>query len=160
MENDDQSALPLPVYVSAYLRTLSGLYHLPEETAAMIRELFEAKKQQISNVPPELVRKVNAHVQINEAEERRISRIFTTIAVIVGLCIMLGIWAVVAMVVKHAGAKENANPSPATSVQTAPVRPSAPPIDFDQAKFEQLNAPRMHSLHTLEMSEKPTVKRK
>ncbi len=161
MENDDQSALPLPVYVSAYLRTLSGLYHLPEETAAMIHELFEAKKQQISNVSPELIRKVNAHVQINEAEERRINRIFTTVAVIIGLAIMLGIWAVVAAVVKHAGAKEQADSAtPAASVQTAPVRPSAPPIDFDQTKFEQLNAPQMHSLHVLEMSEKPAVKRK
>ncbi len=160
MENDQFDRFPLPVYLDAYLRTLGELYALPEDILHMVREHFYAKIKQQNKLPSELIRKGSANKQFNEAEERRISRIFTAITMAVGIAIILGIWAVVAAVVKHAGTQAETEPvNSAAVVQTDPVKPASPPVRFDQNKFGDLTAPRLWELNTLKMSSRPTVRR-
>ncbi len=151
LEENIHKDLPLSVYVYAYLRTLGELYRLPADVREYLHELINVTIKDASNVPPELVRKVNANAQINEAEERRINRIFTAIAAVIAITVLLGIWAVVAAIVKHQGERENVDALRTENlIQTEAVRPAAPPVPFDQTKFDKLNAPRIYHLRVME----------
>lgn len=146
MESDSVSRLPPAVYVAAYIRVLSGLYRLSPDTVAL---LDRQRREHVSSneLPAELLRNLSKDALVNEAEERRINRIFITIGIALAVAILLGVWAIAAALMSAAPETGIAETGKET-VRT-----------FDPAELDPLIAPVIPRLDTLEMSRNPAVKR-
>ena len=147
--------LPPMIYQTAYLRELFTFYRLPEETVAFARQLHQ---QQFSTAKKndDLLLRANPANHVPD-EERQASRFLYGSVIAIGVLILLVIWAIVAALVKYNGEAEMQQ-SQTMEVQEA-VRPTAPPVKFDQKKFENLTPERMLNLNTLEMSNTPAIRR-
>ncbi len=93
IEADNYKALPEGVFPVAYVRTLCELYCLDQagRDAAVKKASLIQKKQEI---PDKLCKDINETVQKNEAEEKRVKKIFLT----AGIAILVFLAAVIALV--------------------------------------------------------------
>ena len=158
LEQDDISHYPQPVYAATYIRSLSELYLLQEDVKNILHQLYTELHPSANPVPQEVLQKVNSEKQINEEEERRITRIVTAAFISIGIAIILGIWALTSAVVRHV--QEQEAETPAAIIQTEAVKPAAPPVPFDQKKFEIFNADRVLDLDTLKPGKTPQIRRR
>lgn len=158
LEEDDAASLPPPVYVSAYLRALCGLYRLSPGISKHVREL-QRKNLTGNDLSDALLRRLGSDSMVNEEEEKRVSRIFTAGIIVTGIAILTGIWAIVLAVLNAASA--NGDPEEGSG-GNAPEIKSAPPsavIPFDTEKFNDLTPEPVCNLHVLKMNSEPAVRR-
>ena len=71
LENDNTNSLPPIIFIKAYVRSLSKLYNLNDESIAMLKELL-AELEPAADVPEKVVDELNKNVQINEEEARKV----------------------------------------------------------------------------------------
>ena len=95
LEDDNTSHLPPIIFVKAYVRSLSKLYNLNDESIAMLKELL-AELEPAADVPEKVVDELNKNVQINEEEARKVQLtgyyILGTLAFLLILIISLTIY--------------------------------------------------------------------
>ena len=157
-DRTEEDVIPA-VYLSAYLHSLCSLYRLPNEVTELVNELHRRGTMTKDAVSQDLIEKLRSDALVNEEERKRVTRIFSAVAVVFGLIILLGVWAVVAAVIRHEGSAEKQVPP--QTVQTEPAAPAAVPeqAPFDQKQLEVLNAEQITDLYTLEMGRNPAVRR-
>lgn len=157
-DKTDENVIPA-VYLSAYLRSLCSVYRLPGDVAELVEELHRRGTMTKDAVSQDLIEKLRSDALVNEEERKRVTRIFSAAAVLAGLLILLGVWAVVAAVIRSEGSAEKQ--ASAQTVQTEPAAPAVVPeqAPFDQKQLEVLNAEQITDLYTLEMSRNPAVRR-
>ncbi len=71
LEDDNTKNLPPIIFIKAYVRSLSKLYNLNDESVAMLKELL-AEMEPAADVPEKVVDELNKNVQINEEEARKV----------------------------------------------------------------------------------------
>lgn len=166
LEHSDMANLPPPVYVSAYIRTLSNLYGLDEESAALVREKLDAGPG-TGDVPSTLIQNLEKEGVINEQEDRRIRKIFWSSVALLVFLLLLFIGAVVVMLrprSESAGEKTPAvaaaveNPSGKTETgEPEGMKEPAGKPEFTRAEFDALTMPQVPEASTLQMSRKRAV---
>jgi hypothetical protein len=95
LEDDNIKNLPPVIFVKAYVRSLSKLYNLNDESIMMLKELL-AELEPAADVPEKVVDELNKNVQINEEEARKVRLtgyyILGTLALLLILIISLTIY--------------------------------------------------------------------
>ena len=166
LERADMEHLPPPVYVSAYIRTLSDLYGLDEESTALIREKLDTEPGN-SDVPSALIQNLEKDGVINEKEDKRLRRIFwSSVAALVFLFLL-----VVGTVVMILWSRWYADAETHHANSTGVERPAGKPVsetpadmqepagkpEFTRAEFDALTTPQVPEASTLQMSRKRAV---
>jgi len=160
IEKDKFDGADAVVYLTAYIRTLSAIYRLPEDISKMLLDMHQRNLREKDEISQDLLLKLSSDALVNEEEERRVARIFTVSAVALVLILLLGIWAIIAAVICSESEEEKAKPE--IAVQTEAVAPAAAPAvqeRFDQKELECLNAEQITDLYTLEMGRNPVIRR-
>jgi transcriptional regulator with XRE-family HTH domain len=154
MEDGQTDRLPPPTYVSSYLRSLCVFYRLDDASVDFLRQRFNKESASgDSSIPPALIETMEKDVQVSEAEEQRIKKMFRLFAVVLLLIILLIAWAVYAIVCPDHSAITG-NPTDAGALSEPGARP-----EMTLEEFDSLTAPQMPDISTLEMNKKPTVNR-
>ena len=95
LEDDNTKNLPPVIFVKAYIRALSKLYNLDENSVEMLKELL-ADLEPAADVPEKVVDELNKNVQINEEEARKVRitgyYILGTLAVLLILIVSLTVY--------------------------------------------------------------------
>ena len=150
LERSDLGSLPPPVYVTAYIRTLAGVYGLDEESAAMIRAKLKTDRGS-GDVPTSLIQNLEKDGVINELEDKRLRKIFWSAAAGLALLLIIIIWVIAASLLSRPEAVEHSDPEPA-----AMEAPSGKP-EFSREDFDALTTSQVPEASTLQMSRKRTV---
>ena len=158
LECSDMKSLPPPVYVSAYVRTLSELYGLDEESTALIREKLNARPG-TGDVPSALIQSLEKDGVINEEEDRRLRKIFWFSAAAIVFLLLLAAGVVVMTLLPRSG--DTAFPEPAVpenlSGEPAGMEEPAGKPEFTRAEFDALTMPQVPEASTLQMGRKRAV---
>lgn len=153
MEDSLADRLPPAVYVRSYIQTLSVYYALDEKSKALIRERFDKQHEEsASDIPTALLETLEKDVKVNEAEDRRVQKVFRIAICSITVLILLVIWAIFAIV------KMSGTPSTPAADPGALEPPSAQPV-FTQEEFDSLTTPQMPDTTILEMNSKPRAVR-
>ncbi len=150
LERSDLGSLPPPVYVTAYIRTLAGVYGLDEESAAMIRAKLKTDRGS-GDVPTSLIQNLEKDGVINELEDKRLRKIFWSAAAGLALLLIIIIWVIAASLLSRPEAVEHPDPEPA-----AMEAPSGKP-EFSREDFDALTTSQVPEASTLQMSRKRAV---
>lgn len=151
LEHADLEKLPPPVYVTAYVRTLCSLYALDAESIAFVNE----KLQNIpagKDVPLSLISELESNGQSNEAENRRIRRLF----VIGTAFLLLLVLCAAGIIVSFVFFRDSASEQSVFSDDPAAQMPSGGPV-FTDAEFDGLTVPQQMPASSLKMSRKPAL---
>lgn len=153
MEDGQTDRLPPPTYVSSYIRSLCVFYRLDDASVDFLRQQFNKESAAgDSSIPPTLIETMGKDVQVSEAEEQRIKKMFRLFAVVLLLIILLIAWAVYAIVCPNPGGIHT--PTDAGALSEPGARP-----EMTLEEFDSLTAPQVPDISTLEMNKKPTVNR-
>lgn len=160
LERSDMKNLPPPVYVSAYIRTLSDLYGLDKESAALVREKLNAGPGP-GDVPPALIQNLEREGVINEKEDRRLRKIFWSSVAVLVFLLLLVIGIVVMILWSRSGSSEETDPAGVAEKQIsgepAGMEEPAGKPEFTRADFDALTMPQVPEASTLQMSRKRAV---
>lgn len=153
MEDGQTDRLPPPTYVSSYIRSLCVFYRLDDASVNFLRQCFNRESETgDSSIPPALIETMGKDVQVSEAEEQRIKKMFSLFAVVLILIILLIAWAVYAIV--SPGSSTPAVTGDAGALSAPGARP-----EMTLEEFDSLTAPQVPDISTLEMNKRPTVNR-
>lgn len=161
LEHSDMAKLPPPVYVSAYIRTLSALYGLDEESVALVQEKLNAADPRAGSgdVPSTLIQSLEKDGVINEQEDKRLRKIFWTFVAVLAF-LMLLIITVIVMSLRPRSGDPVDEPSPSASAgveEPAGMKEPAGKPEFTRAEFDALTMPQVPEASTLQMSRKRAV---
>ena len=158
LEHSDMKNLPPPVYVTAYIRTLSELYGLDEESAALVREKLNAGPR-IGDVPSALIQSLEKDGVINEKEDKRIRKIFwcSVAALVLLLLLIVGSIVMVLWPRTEDGGETPLPGSAAAESRPAAMEEPAGKPEFSRADFDALTMPQVPEASTLQMSRKRAV---
>lgn len=159
LERADMKNLPPSVYVSAYIRTLSDLYGLDEESAALVREKLKAgTRSGPGDVPSTLIQSLEKDAVINEKEDKRIRKIFWSSVAALVFLLLLVVGIVVAMLcTPFEDAGETLPGSDSAENRPAAMEEPAGKPEFTRADFDALTMPQVPEASTLQMSRKRAV---
>ena len=160
LEHADMENLPPPVYVSAYIRTLSDLYGLDEESSMLIREKLDASPE-VSDVPSTLIQSLEKDGMINEEEDKRLQKIFWAAVAALALLLILGICTLIMVLWPRSDVPaetasseqavvENRSGKPAAGASADMEEPAGKP-KFSRADFDKLTTPQVLETSTLQM---------
>lgn len=144
IEHDDFKALPPPVYVRAYIRSLCALYDFSKELS---EEIQHGIKQGMQNVvPEELIHQIERDKQINVEDEHKFKRMLTIVCVSAAALALLTVGSITLIVMN----RKAATPRPGqtqTAVQSA---------TFDPARLRDFSIPPLPELSRLPVPGKDT----
>ena len=158
LERSDTANLPPPVYVSAYIRTLSDLYGLDEESTALVREKLKAGPGTGGNVPTALIQNLEKESVINEEEDKRLRKIFWSSVACLVFLFLLVIGITIVILWSPSGTDGETSPGdPAGMKEPAGMEEPAGKPEFSRADFDALTMPQVPEASTLQMSRKRAV---
>ncbi len=145
MENDDHENLPGGIFPSAYVRTLSNLYNLNDESRKAALEKVHETFSSHDNIPEKLIHDLEENAQPNAEVEQSVNKIFYIVVTGAAALLILLIAGIVLITISLRGSSEQK----ITETEKTPVHQeqrSAPVSNFDASKLETLTPPQSPAL--------------
>lgn len=144
LEHDRFDHLPPPVYVRAYIRSLSAIYNLSGDLVGQIQDHYQANNPHV--VSEEIIHQIEKDKQPNPEEVKKVKRLMLLItgaAVVVLLLIGGSVFLMLGGVRSRGGAVS----APTPTVTNPEAKPAAVPAatagnaKFDLKRLEQITLP-------------------
>lgn len=161
IEEDKMKKLPPHAFVSAYIRTLGNIYGLDADGVKFAQNKLAGESGAVQ-LQPSIMQSLEEEVTVNEDEFKRVKRMITIAGIVVGILIILGIWAIIAAV---AGSRSDDytysdETTPYEEISDIPTVTDAPVQDvFDASQLETLVAPQQPEASVLEFKQTPAIRR-